>query len=87
MALVHWNLGINPPVRDVIYGAELPCMIAPRISVKFKPGVYLLAALNNNVLAEDNPDTVEEEAVAHTDQHHFRFPHKERGDSEGAGRE
>ncbi|WP_289006954.1 HU family DNA-binding protein [uncultured Parabacteroides sp.] len=67
--------------------AELPCMIAPRISVKFKPGVYLLAALNNNVLAEDNPDTVEEEAVAHTDQHHFRFPHKERGDSEGAGRE
>ena len=37
--------------------AELPCMIAPRISVKFKPGVYLLAALNNNVLAEENPDT------------------------------
>ena len=62
-------------------------MIAPRISVKFKPGVYLLAALNNNVLAEENLDTVEEEAVAHTGQHHFRLPHQKGGESEGAGRE
>ena len=38
--------------------ADLPCIIPPRTSVKFKPGVYLLAALNEENDSEDKKSEI-----------------------------